>query len=116
MMGEISLTKDSDALICVLYRDYLKKRKSGTAKSDAKWFGSSEFIQRDLIPKWSPEDTDETCRELHRAGLLTCEYADNRVIFCILSDAGIAYMENRFANGLDEVLGYIERIKSILLL
>ena len=114
-MAEIKLTKDSDALICALYKEYLQRRKDGTPKNDAKYFGGADYIQQNIVPKWSLGDTEETLWELHRAGLLVCKPADNTVHFAILTDDGIVYMENRFKDGLSEVLGYIEKIKSILL-
>ena len=114
-MSEIKLTKDSDALICVLYKEYLQRRKDGTPKGDAKWLGSSDRIHKTILPKWSYEDVDETCWELSRAGLLVCNSGDNHAVMCVLCDEGIIYMESRFKNGLSEVLDYIEKIKSILL-
>ena len=74
-----------------------------------------DYIQQNIVPKWSLGDTEETLWELHRAGFLVCKPADNTVHFAILTDDGIVYMENRFKDGLSEVLGYIEKIKSILL-
>lgn len=113
-MSEIQLTKDADALICVLYKEYLQRRENGIPKSTAKRFGGSPNIHSQLMSKWSFEDVDETCRELSRAGLLKCFYADNIAYDALLSDAGIIYMEKRFANGLKSVLNYLERIKAFL--
>lgn len=73
----MELTKDSEKLICLIYKDYLEKRKSGLSKSKANEFGSSHDIHERLCPNWIFEDVDDTCRELHRAGLLTCFWADN---------------------------------------
>ena len=114
-MPDIQLTKDADALICVIYKEYLKKRESGIAKGEAKWFGGSDDLQKTFLPKWTPEDVDETCLELQRANLLACQCADNTVSECILSDSAIIYMERRFTNGLRGVLDYLKTIKSILL-
>lgn len=114
-MGETKLTKDSDALICVLYKEYLQKRKDGIAKGRAKDFGGAKHIQQTLVPKWSLGDTEETLLELKRAGMITCTAAENTVLFATLADDGIIYMENRFKNGLSDVLDYLEKIKSILL-
>ncbi|MCI8485774.1 MAG: hypothetical protein HFJ20_01405 [Clostridia bacterium] len=110
-MADIKLTKDSDALICAIYKNYLENRKNGISKSICKNIGSSEDIQKTIMPEWSFEDVDETCRELHRANLLTCHYADNVVYDSYLSDESIFYMENRFKNGLSEVLDYFQKIK-----
>lgn len=113
-MDQIRLTKEADALICVLYREYLQRRKAGVAKSDAKCFSGASYIHSQLMPKWSFEDIDETCRELSRAGMLNCMYADNVTYFAAISDAGIIYMENRFADGIASVFSHLEKIRTIL--
>lgn len=110
----VQLTKDSEYLICSLYKSYKEKRKSGIPKQDAKQCGSSGSIHKDLMPEWSFEDVDETCRELHRADLLHCEYADNVCYFVLLTDRSIIYMENRFTDGLSQVLEYMAKIKSAI--
>jgi hypothetical protein len=110
----VKLTKDSDALICLLYKQYCQQRKKKVSKADARFFGSSEDIQKSIAPKWTLEDVDETCRELHRADILVCEYADDVVYESWLSDIGIIYMESRFADGLDSVLSYLEKIRNFL--
>lgn len=114
-MPTSNLTKDADALICVIYKTYLQRRKSGNSKEQAKFLGGAAQVQAEIIPKWSLPDVEDTLWELHRAGLLSCFGADNTVYDAILSDVGIIYMENRFKNGLKEVLDYLEQIKSILL-
>lgn len=113
-MNEIVLTKDSDALICVLYREYLQRREAGASKRDAKWFGGAEHIQAAFIPKWSIEDVAETCWELSRAGLLACQPGDNTVTMAVLEDCGITYMEGRFKGNLKKVLEYISKLIPIL--
>lgn len=106
----IQLTKDSDVLICLMYKHYCTQLKNGVSRANAKMFGSSKTIQQTIAPKWSFEDVDEICRELNRAGLLTCSYADDVVDEPRLSDEGIIYMENRFKNKLDDVLNYLSKI------
>ena len=114
-MAEISLTKDSDALICALYKEYLQKRKKGVPKGEAKYLGGAKHIQSAIVPNWILGDVEETLWELHRAGLLLCQPADNTVYRSVLADDGIIYMENRFKNGLTDVLDYVDKVKSILL-
>jgi len=111
----LELTKDSDKLICLIYRIYLEERKAGNSKTKAKMLGSSQNIHRSIVPSWTYEDVDETCKELSRVGLLNCSYADNVVSFCYLSDSAIIYMENRFANGLRDLLGYLSKIAPAIL-
>lgn len=110
----IQLTKDSDALISVLYKEYCNKRENGVSKGIAKQFGSSAEIHKSLIPKWNADDVDETCKELSRARLLECFYADNVAQHVWLSDQGIIYMENRFKNGLKDVVGHLETIRNFI--
>lgn len=110
----VELTNDADYLICVLYKYYKERRKDGVNKDDAKLIGSSDFIFTHLLSEWTFEDVDETCRELHRADLLECHYGDDVVDISILTDASITYMENRFKNGLSEVIDNIIRLKSII--
>lgn len=107
----MELTKDAEKLICLLYKSYLQKRKSGIPKSEATCFGSSHNIHEQLCPELIFEDVDDTCRELSRADLLNCSWADNTAYHVTLSDNAIIYMENRFKNGLAEVLEFVEKIK-----
>ena len=111
---DTKLTKDADKLISVIYKWYLEKRKDGTPKGRAKIIGSSELIHNSILPKWSFPDVDETCRELHRKGFLQCEYSNNVVDIAVLTDDAIIYMENRFPDGLNQVLGYISKIVALL--
>lgn len=105
----MDLTKDSEKLICLLYKDYLEKHKSGLSKSSSNSFGSSHDIHERLCPDWIFEDVDDTCRELSRAGLLHCLWADNIAYHVTLSDSGIIYMENRFKNGLLGVVDFLSK-------
>lgn len=105
----MNLTKGSEKLICVLYRNYLEKLKSGVPKSKAKLFGSSHTIHQQLCSDWLFEDVDETCRELSRAKLLNCFWADNIAFQVSLSDSAIIYMENRFKNGLLDVIDFLTK-------
>ena len=107
----MNLTKDADKLICLLYKDYLQKRKAGSPKSQASYFDSSHNIHEKLCPDLLFEDVDDTCRELSRAGMIHCLWADNIAFSVTLSDEAIIYMENRFKDGLTEILDFIEKIK-----
>lgn len=110
----MELTKDADALICLMYKQYVQKRKDKISKSQAKIFGSSDNIQKNIAPKWSFEDVDETCRELSRAKLLNCSYADDVVYSAYLSDEAIIYMENRFPNGLSQIIQALTKLSALV--
>ncbi|MCY8562173.1 hypothetical protein P9D51_23100 [Bacillus sonorensis] len=111
---EVTLTKDADALVCILYKKYCQDLKDGTPKAQAKLLGGSKEIFETLVPQWSFEDVDETCRELDRSGLVGCRYNDNIVSQVWFTDTGIIYMENRFKNGLNDVLDYLGKIKGLI--
>lgn len=110
----VTLTRDSDILICLLYKDYCDKRAVGYSKEKAISFGSSEDIHKNIIPDWSALDVNQTCIELYNAGLLNIFYADNIAYRTSLSDAGIIYMENRFVEGTKSIMEYLGKFKAIL--
>jgi hypothetical protein len=112
---DLCLTKDADALISVLYKAYLQELKNNVPKGEAKYLGDSAFFQSEYLPKWDFERVDETCRELDRGGFLECLYADDVVNDAVITDKAIIYMEQRFKNGLNELLDYLQKIRSILL-
>ena len=72
-MSDIQLSKDADYLICLIYKHYLELRDNGISKSDAKILGNSQEVNQNIIPEWSLEDTDDTCRELIKNDLLDKE-------------------------------------------
>ena len=111
---DVKLTKDSEYLLCSLYKAYLQKRSDGIPKRRALMVDSSADIQREFFPNWSPEDVDATCRELDRAGFLNCLYADNIVYTAVLSDQAIIYMKNRFERNVNKIMDNIAKIKSMI--
>lgn len=110
-MSEIKLSKDADYLICLIYKYYLELRDNGIPKSKAKILGSSEEINNNIIPEWSFDDVDDTCRELGKVNLLSIGYADDVCYHVLLNDEAIIHMENRFANKIKNLLDYIDKIK-----
>lgn len=110
-MSDVNISNDADVLICLIYKYYLELRGTGISKSDAKSLGSSEDIHENIIPEWSFEDVDDTCRELHTKNLLSVIYGDDICYKVDLTDDGIVYMENRFGNKIKTVLDYLSKIK-----
>lgn len=105
------LTRDGDKLICCLYKMYLEARRNGVDKPDARQFEDGFWNQSGFLIKMPEEDAKDTVFELERAGLVEM-YTDGGFK---LTDAAIVYMEQRFANGVKDVLDYIATIKSALL-
>ena len=99
------MTKDADKMLCCLYRTYLNRIKAGNSKTSSKDF-KAEYIESDeVLSKWHPDDVFATRNELKRAGYLTVNIIGN----FRLTDEAITYMENRFKNGLNEVIDFITR-------
>jgi len=113
-MSEIKLTKDADALICVLYKRYLQNQKARVSEDIARSFGGSDSIQSALMHKWNIADIDETCRELHNAGLLNCFFIDNTVGEAELTNKGIAYMKGRSGRKASTIFNILERLRALL--
>lgn len=99
----VTLTKDADKLICVLYKEFLARRKKGTSKADARHFPDGTIESFDPISKWLPSDVSDAMLELARADLLRITIDGD----CNLTDSAIICMENRFKDGLKEVLVFI---------
>jgi len=108
-MSEILLTKDAERLLALMYRAYLNRRKDGKDKLTAKQMGGFSQIHKELLPNENPLDVLETCRELGRSGYLRSFWASNTIISSQLTDETIIYMENRFKNGLKDVLDFLSQ-------
>ena len=107
---EISLTKDADKAICLIYKEYLSKREAGLPKRAAK-----DFSDRDKWPKsFSSElgflDFLDTLKELKENGFIKMFIGGGFQI----EDIGIVYMEQRFPNGIAQVLDWHGKIKSVI--
>ena len=102
----MQLTKEADAVICQIYKTYLELRRSGVPKEQAKSFQENYLIENPYFSSWY-EDADNTLDELHNKELIKKDIIGNFK----LEDEGIIYMENRFVNGLNEVLDFISKIK-----
>ncbi len=111
---KIQLTKDSDALICLLYKSYLESRNNGDSREDSKQFGNIPDIHAKFVPNWLEEDVLDCCFELGNAKLISYISADNTASYIKLTNSGIIYMESRFENKVNSVLDYISKIKNII--
>ncbi len=101
----VSLTKDADLLVCCIYKEYLSRRKSGISKDDASLFENDISTISDRISSWSKEDISDTLSELKEIAFVKI-YIDGS--FKITKEL-VIYMENRFKNGLTEVIEFISK-------
>lgn len=107
---DIQITKDADKMICQIYSAYLQRRSDGKTKSAAKDFSDIPSWPEDFAKEWQTADARETRAELKRAGLIRQFVVGGFE----LENAAIIYMENRFSNGISEVLGWLAKIKSAI--
>ena len=106
----ISLTKDADKLICLIYKEFLSRRSHGTSKSQAKDFGNPTEWPKSFLSEFSADDMGDTLAELKQSGIIKL-YINNGFQ---LEDFGIIYMEQRFPNGVAQVLDWIGKFKSVI--
>lgn len=97
------LTRDSQKVICYIYKMFLEYRKEGQSKADAKRFEDDFYKQDKDLSKWHDSDISECLMELARNGYIKMYIGGD---FDLL-DKTIIYMENRFKNGAIDVLNYL---------
>lgn len=106
---EVILTKNADKLICLIYKEYLRRCSNGVAKAQAVNFdvGGENCDAFNDFPK---QDFSATLRELKDAGMLKVYIYDDFK----LEPAGIIYMEQRFPNGISQVLDWLAKLKNAI--
>jgi hypothetical protein len=102
----IELTKDADKLSCCIYKQFLEKRKSGISKFESKKFEETFYKNDKHIGNWHDSDVTETLIELSKAKYIKLFISGSFII----EDSMIIYMENRFKNGLLEVLDILSKV------
>lgn len=100
---DVDITKDSEKLLCSLYKVFLDRRKSGEPKRSARRFEDEFFSANEPFASMDPSDVDDSILELHRKGLLKVFIGGD----CDLTDDALVYLENRFKNGLVSVLSFL---------
>ena len=101
------LTRDAQKLLRVMYKQYLEKRSSGLSKTGANYFGDTYCVHKAFCPSASFEDTDELIWELSRKGYVLGDLGDDILSQISMTSSGIAFMENRFKNGVKDVLSFL---------
>ena len=97
------LTNDAEKMLCSLYKVYLNRRKDGFSKSEAREFEESYFHANEPFSRMDIDDVYDTMQELHRHDFLFMDITGN----CELTSDAIAHLENRFKNGLVDVLSFL---------
>lgn len=104
------LTKDADKMLCEIYATYLSRRDDGMPKSAAADFSDESKLPEVHKADWLSQDGKAALRELKQAGFVSMFIYGG----FSLEASAIVYMENRFKNGLSEVLDFVGKIKSVI--
>lgn len=110
----VELSRESDALICVLYREYLTRRAHGVPISRAGYFRDDSSIRENFLPAWAEDDVNEVCWRLAEKGLLSVQPGDDKANDVTLTDEGIIYMERRFSRKVSLIVSYLEKLAAFL--
>ncbi len=98
------LTKNADKILCIAYKQYLEKAK--TMEENSARVIHADFYQSEKATKeWSSRDVFTYVRELQKSGYCR-SFKDGS--FKLTSEA-IIRMENRFKNGLNEIVDFITK-------
>ncbi|WP_409173827.1 hypothetical protein ACKVMU_05915 [Enterococcus mundtii] len=108
------LTNDAKYLLASMYKSYVEKRKSGSLKKDATYFGNVDDLHRNIMPEWAREDVLSTCYELRNHGLISGTPAGGTMSMINLRTEAIAIMETKFKDRIDLILDYAIKIKSLI--
>ena len=84
---------------------YLERRKNGESKAESRRFEIDFYKSDKDLSKWYDSDISDCILELARNGYIKVYIGGD---FDIL-DQTIVYMENRFKNGLSDVLDLISK-------
>ena len=105
-MSEHNLTKNAYRALCLIYKAFLNRTKQGVSRRSAILFLDYSIFKDENLYNSNTTDFRAALNELKRARYIDL-YVDDG--FKLL-DSGIALMENRFKDGLSEVIDFITKI------
>lgn len=100
------LTKETQKLICLVYKEYLERRKNGFSRDNSAFFRFNFAKDIPQLLKYNPDDIESCLTELSKKGYVK-KYVDGGFK---LESKGIVMMENRFKNGIKEIVSFIKQI------
>lgn len=113
-MDTPEITQDAQRLAVLIYKQYKKNIKDGQSKLKAKNIGSLTTVHKTLSIKYSLNDTLDLVRELSKANYLKVMWADNTAVLINIQPKLIIFGENKFANDIDGILNWANKIVSII--
>ena len=100
------LTKEQKHLLVSMYKEVLN-RQPALSMEDANKFDDSDQLIELFSLNASSDYVSDLCWKLHSKGYIQCYSGDDLANDISLSDKTIVCMENRFKNGLKDVLSFL---------
>ena len=113
-MDTPEITQDAQRLAVLIYKQYKKDIKDGQSKQQAKNIGSLTNIHKILNIQYSLEDTLELIKELEAENYLKVMWGSDTAMLINIQPKLIIFGENKFANDIDGVLNWANKIVSII--
>lgn len=106
----MELTKKSEAFLCIIYKEFIERQKSGMPCSEARNFEDGFHHNVDKLSEWNRCDMNECIAELKNCGYIKC----NIIGDIKLTDKAIIDMENRFKNNIKSIASTIKELLSLI--
>ena len=104
----MNLTKDAKKLLCLMYKEYKKRRKSGIGRSEARNFDSGAAVRESLSPDETIENIDDALQELFRAGYVNGRWADDICYAMLtLTNQAVEELEQLPAKRLESAVSFL---------
>ena len=113
-MDTPEIKQDAQRLAVLIYKQYKKDIKDGQSKQQAKNIGSLTNIHKILNIQYSLEDTLELIKELEAENYLKVMWGSDTAMLINIQPKLIIFGENKFANDIDGVLNWANKIVSII--
>ena len=111
---DFTLTREAKAFLAVLYREYCNRRSRGIPIVKSAHFKDSASLHDSFFPHLAVEDIDYLCFELRDSGLLDVDRGDDSAFNVHLTRFAVAYLDNQFARGLNDVISFLDSVSSII--
>ena len=111
---DYNITREADALLAVLYREYCTRRNHQMPIARASYFRDAASIHESFLSDLSAEDIAYLCWELQAQGLLDVTEGDDTANDVTLTRAAVAHLDHKFPRGLSSVVAFLADLASVL--
>ena len=103
-----NLTKFQKFLLTSMYKEVVSRQPALPMES-ANYFHNSDEIRDLFSPEFSSDYITDICWKLNEKGYISCYPGDDLANDIKLTDETIIYMENKFKNGLKDVINFLSK-------